>query len=532
MDTLYYNGKIVTMDGDRIAQAVGIEKDRIVFVGSDAEAADLQADERIDLQGALMLPGFNESHMHNATYSFVNSNVAMFHCRSVADCLQVLRDYRAAHPDKAWIYGRGWNDQSFEGEKRYPTRAELDGVAPDIPVMAVRACGHAAVCNTVAIRKIAALPEAAEMMSDRIHMDSGVVNEAAVKLFYKAIEEPSLEDVEDLLEFGLRRLAEEGITTCQSDDLLGVPGAPWRKVMRAYQELDRAGRMPVRIYEQCLFLDLAEFDSFVKEGYRTKQGEGMYRIGPLKLLLDGSLGAKTAAITDPYPGEPDNRGLLLFTQEQMNAFFLEAQENDISVAVHCIGDRAMETVLNAVEYAQERCPKDDIRHGIVHAQITTPHILQRMADLHVIGYIQPVFVGTDMDVCEERIGHERAKDTYAWKTMQDLGILTVGGSDAPVERFDVMENLYFAVTRRKLNGQPAGGWLPEQKLSVYDAVRLFTVNAAKSCFMEDELGMIKEGYLADLAVLSEDIFAIDPDRIKDVSVTRTVSCGKTVFQRN
>ena len=530
MDTIFYNGKIVTMDGDRIAEAVGIEKDRIVFVGSNEDAAGLEAEERINLQGALMLPGFNEGHMHNATYAFVNSNVTMFHCRSVQQCLQALRDYRESHPDRTWIYGRGWNDQNFEGEKRYPTRLELDEIAPDIPVMAVRACGHAAVCNTAAIRKIAALPEAEEMMKDRIHMDSGVVNEAAVKLFYRVIDEPPVEEVEDLLEFGLRRLAEEGITTCQSDDLLGVPGAPWRKVMRAYQELDKAGRMPVRIWEQCLFLHNPDFEEFVEEGYRTKQGGGMYRIGPLKLLLDGSLGAKTAAITEPYPGEPDNRGLLLFTQEQLNAFFLEAQKNDISVAVHCIGDRAMETVLNAVEYAQERCPKEDIRHGIVHAQITTPHILRRMAEDRVIGYIQPVFVGTDMDICEERIGHERAKDTYAWKTMQDLGILTVGGSDAPVERFDVLENLYFAVTRQKLDGTPAGGWLPGQKLSVYDAVKLFTVNAARSCFMESELGMIKEGYLADLVVLSEDIFRIDPDRIKDVSVTRTVSCGRTVYQ--
>lgn len=531
MERLFYNGKIVTMDGGRVAEAVGIEKGRIVFVGSDEEASSQPAAERIDLQGALMLPGFNEGHMHTAIYAFANSNATMFHCRTVEDCLQTLRAYYKEHPERTWIYGRGWNDQSFEGEKRYPTRQELDKIAADIPMMAVRACGHAAVCNTAAIQRIAALPEAVEMLADRIHLDSGVVNEAAVKLFYKVIDEPSVEDVEDMLEFGLHKLSEEGITTCQSDDLLSVPGAGWRKVMQAYQNLDAQGRMPVRIWEQSLFLDYEEFSHFVEEGYRTKQGGSMYKVGPLKLLLDGSLGAKTAAITEPYPGEPDNRGLLLFTQEQMDALFLKAQENDISVAVHCIGDRAMEVVLNAVEYAQEKCPKEDIRHGIVHAQITTPQILQRMAKDNVIAYIQPVFVGTDMDICEARIGHERAKDTYAWKTMQDLGILTVGGSDAPVERFDVLENLYFAVTRQKLDGTPAGGWLPEQKLSVYDAVKLFTVNAARSCFMEDELGQIKEGYLADLVVLSEDIFTIDPNRIKDVCVKQTISGGRTVYER-
>lgn len=530
MDKLFYNGKVVTMDGERIVQAVGIDGERIVFTGSNEEALAIQADERIDLQGALMLPGFNEGHMHAAMYSFANSNASMFDSRSVQDCLDALRSFYEQHPQKTWLYGRGWNDNNF-AEKRYPTRAELDGVTNEIPVMIVRFCGHAAVCNSAAMDKIVQLPEAAPLMAECIRPEEGVLNESAVKLFYKIIPSPTVEEVEELLSFGMGKLVEEGITTCQTDDFMDVPAADWRKVLAAYQALDRKGKMPLCIWQQCLFQDYAEFEKFVAEGYRTKQGDGLFKIGPLKILLDGSLGARTAAITGHYPGQPENSGILMYTQEQMNAFFLKAQENDISVAVHCIGDRAMEVVLNAVEYAQEKCPKKDIRHGIVHAQITTKEILERMAKDQVIGYIQPVFVGSDMDICEDRVGAERTATSYAWKTMQDLGILTIGGSDAPVERFDVLENIYFAVTRQKLNGTPAGGWLPEQKLSVYDAVKLFTVNAARSCFMEDELGQIKEGYLADLVVLSDDIFSIDPNMIKDVSVTRTISRGRTVFQK-
>lgn len=541
MDRLFYNGVIRTMDeegGAPQAQAVAVKDGRICFVGSDQEAERRIEEEgllgpeveRIDLQGKLMLPGFNESHMHLAIYSFVNSNVAMFDCRSVSDCLSAVADRLQRKPESQWIYGRGWNEENFEGEKRYPTKAELDEISADIPIMIVRACGHAAVCNSVATEKIAGLPEAAGM-DNRIHCHSGIMNEGAVKLFYKAIEEPSMEDVENLLKYGLQQLTEAGITTCQSDDLRSVPGAGWRKVIQAYRNLEGRGEMPVRIYQQCLFESFSEFEAFVDEGYRTGQGGEYYKIGPLKLLEDGSLGARTAALTKPYLGSTDNFGILIFSEKDLEEFALLAQKNDIQIAVHCIGDRAMEVVLQALEQAERQYPGKDLRHGIVHAQLTTPEILERMARDHVIAYIQPVFVGTDMDVTEERVGAEWMKHTYAWKTMGDLGILAAGGSDAPVESFNILENIYFAVTRQKLTGEPAGGWLPDQKVSVEQAVKMFTVNGAKACFQEDEIGRIRAGMKADLVVLSEDIFNIPQERIKDVSVLQTVVGGKTVYLR-
>ena len=530
LDRLYFNGIVRTMDEENpIAQALGVLDGKIVFVGSDDEAKMLEAAEKIDLDGKLMLPGFNEGHMHLGTYSFANMNVKLFETKSVEECLERMKARLEETPDMKWMYARGFNDQSFEVEKRYPTREELDSVSDQIPIMAVRACGHAAVVNSVAMDKIVKLPEAEEMLGNRIHPETGEVDEAAVKLFYKVMDELTVEDAEKFLSFGMKKLAECGITSCQTDDLKGIPAAQWRTVIQAYKNLEARGEMPVRIYEQCLFLHYPEFEEFVAEGYRTGQGD-TFKIGPLKLLLDGSLGARTAALTKPYIGTEDNYGLLVISQEEMNQFATLAQKENIQIAVHCIGDRAMEVTLEAFETANAAYPGTDRRHGIVHAQLTTKAILERMARDEAIAYIQPVFVPTDMDVTEARVGYDWMQETYAWKTMNELGILTVGGSDAPVESFDVMDNLYFAVTRQKLNGFPEGGWLPHEKVSIYEAVEMFTTHGAKSMFMEDSLGKLKEGYLADLVIVAEDIFELPADQIKDIPICETIMGGKTTYR--
>ena len=531
LDRLFYNGIVRTMDEARpTAQAVGIKDGTIRFVGNDEEAAVLEAKERVDLNGKMVLPGFNEGHMHLGTYAFANMNVKLFETKSVEECLDRMKQRLTETPDMKWMYARGFNDQSFTEEKRYPTREELDTVSDRIPIMAVRACGHAAVVNSVAMDRIVRLPEAEEMLGNRIHPATGEVDEAAVKLFYKVMDECTVEEAEALLKFGMNKLAECGITCCQTDDLKGIPAAPWRTVIQAYRNLEARGEMPVRIYEQCLFLHYPEFEEFVAEGYRTGQGD-VFKIGPLKLLLDGSLGAKTAALTKPYLGSEDNYGLLVISQEEMNQFAALAQKEHIQIAVHCIGDKAMEVTLEAFEAANRQYPGTDRRHGIVHAQLTTKSILERMAKDDVIAYIQPVFVATDMDITEARVGKEWMQETYAWKTMNELGILTVGGSDAPVESFDVMDNLYFAVTRQKLNGTPEGGWLPHEKVSVQEAVEMFTTHGAKACFQEDRLGRLKEGYQADMVIAAEDIFAIPAERIKDVAICETIMGGRTTFRR-
>lgn len=531
MDLLFYNGVIHTMDekqNERVVEAVGVTGDKITFVGSNEEAAKLDAAEKIDLGGKLMLPGFIEGHMHLCSYAFTNNNVMLFDCKSVEDCLEAAKKFRAAHPDAKWLYCRGWNEDNFT-EKRYPTREELDAICPDIPILMTRVCGHVGIVNTLAYDKVAALEEA-KPLGNQMDREGGRLYEDATQLYYHILEKPSQEYVEDLMRFGMKKLNECGITTCQPDDFSSIPGADWKLIVSAYKDLEAKGEMTARIYEQSLFMRYNEYEEFLAEGYRTGMGGEYFTIGPLKLLQDGSLGAKTAALTEPYIGTTDSYGIVTIPQEDLDRYVMTAQKNGMSVAVHCIGDKAMEMVLDAIEKAQAAYPNDDIRHGIVHVQITTKKILERMAKDKVIAFIQPVFIGYDMDIVEDRVGPERTKDTYAWKTMNDLGILTVGGSDAPIESFDILENIYFAVTREKLKGGPEGGWLPDQKVSVNDAVKMFTTHGAKARFGENEYGQITEGYKADLVVLSDNIYEIEPHKIKDVKAVRTIVGGKTVYE--
>ena len=528
MDTVLYNGRIYTMEAEgQWLEAVGIKDNKIVFIGSNEEAAELKADQLIDLRGRTVLPGFNEGHMHLASYGHIYHHVTLFHCRSVEECLEEIRRYRAAHPQAAYVFARGWNEDYFT-EKRYPTREELDEVCPDVPVELVRVCGHMSVCNSCAIQLIDSLPQAAAFRAVDQIVD-GILYENAIELFDAILPEPTLEEVEEMLLYAMRDLNRCGITTCQTDDFGAIAGAGWDRIIEAYKDLESRGLMTVRVYEQCLFTQQHQFEEFLAAGHRTGQGGDFFKIGPLKLLQDGSLGAKTALLTKPYVDSSDC-GIAIFTQEELDSIVGLAHRSDMQIAVHCIGDGAMNMVLDSLEKAQQLWPRSDCRHGIVHVQLSTREILERMAADQVIAYIQPVFVDYDMDMVPQRVDGP-FQDIYAWKTMEDLGILTVGGSDAPVESFDVLNNLYYAVTREHLTGGPKGGWLPEQKVSAYQAVSMFTTHGAQACFQEDRLGRLLPGMLADLVVLSEDPFGVDGHELKNLQVEMTMVDGRIMYER-
>ena len=526
MDTLLYNGRIYTMEEEgKTAQAIGIENNKIVFIGSDAEAETLSAVNRIDLQGRIVLPGFIEGHMHLASYGHIHHHVTLFHCRSVEECLEEIRRYLLAHPQAAYVFARGWNEDYFT-VKRYPTREELDAVCPDMPVELVRVCGHMSVCNSCAIEKIDQLPEATSYRAQNQIVD-GFLYENAIELFDAILPEPTLEEVEEMLLFAMRDLNRCGITTCQTDDFGAIAGAGWNRIIEAYKDLESRGLMTVRVYEQCLFTQQKLFEKFLAAGHRTGMGGEYFKIGPLKLLQDGSLGAKTALLTKPYKDSSDY-GIAIFSQTELDSMIELAHRSGMQIAVHCIGDGAMNMVLDSLERAQRLWPRSDCRHGIVHVQLSTREVLERMAANDVIAYIQPVFVDYDMDMVPQRVDGP-FEDIYAWQSMEDLGILTVGGSDAPVESFDVLNNLYYAVTREHLAGGPEGGWLPEQKVSTYQAVSMFTTHGAKACFQESELGRLLPGMLADLVVLSDDPFEMEGHAIRNIRVEMTMVSGRVVY---
>lgn len=528
MDFILYGGSVYSMAEEGAAQAIGVKDGKICFVGSDEEAALLPAKKRIDLQGQTVLPGFNEGHMHLASYAFTYYNVPLFDCESVEACGQAVRAYIKAHPQASWVYARGWNEDYFTTH-RYPAKADLDAISTEIPILMVRVCGHLGVCNSAAFEQIKALPEAASWRK-QMQEESGLLYEGACELFYRILPKPTNEYVEELLTAGMQDLNRCGITTCQTDDFVAIPGADWRQMMEVYQQLEQKGRMTVRVYEQCIFENQNGLQEFLEAGYRTGQGGDYFKIGPLKLIQDGSLGARTALLKRPYMGTKEEYGLAVFNQQELDAMILLAHREGMQLAVHCIGDRAMEMVLDALEKAQKEAPREDCRHGLVHVQLSNMAILERMRRDDVIAYIQPVFVEYDMDMVSQRIEKERQEAIYAWKSMEDLGILTVGGSDAPIESFNVLNNLYYAVTREKLSGGPVGGWKPEQKVSIKEAVSMFTTHGAKACFQEDEIGRLLPGMQADLVILSDDPFAVEPHQLPNIQVRATIVGGKCVYQ--
>ena len=532
MDKIFYNGTIHTLDVDNsVVQAVGVKDGKIAFVGTNAEAEGFECTEKIDLNGRLMLPGFVDSHMHMLHYAFVEKSVKLFDCRSVEDALELAKK-RLEEPKEhplTWLFCRGWNHELFD-EPRYPHKDELDALSTEIPIIMVRVCGHVAVCNTRGLELLKKIPQFPEIEQD-VDMETGLIKENAVQFYYSVLEAPSQKEIEGFIRHGIKKLNECGITGVQSDDLASLPGKNWRRILDAYQAVDASGDMSVRYYEQCLFERIEDAKAFVTEGFRTGQRGTNFAIGPMKMLQDGALGARTAAMREPYEGFPENVGISIYTQEELDDIIAFHDQHDMQVAVHCIGDRAMDMVIEAIEKSPYRKENAKNRHGIVHAQITNPEILKKMAENDILAYIQPVFINSDMDIVEERIGAHRMPKVYAWKSMLDMGIHASGGSDAPVERFDIMENIYFAVTQKNLRGLPEEGWIPSEKMSVDEAVRLFTQYAAYASYTEHENGTIEIGKHADLVVTEKDIYVINPDDIKDTKIDMTVFAGEIVYNR-
>lgn len=532
MDKIFFNGRIRTLDDeDSVAQAVGTEDGRIVFVGTDEEAEKLECKERVDLQGRLLLPGFVDSHMHMLHYAFVEQSVKLFDCRSVEEMLAAAQARLNENEGKplTWLYCRGWNEEHF-AQPRYPHKEELDALSEDIPIIMVRVCGHVAVCNSCGLEMLKKISQFDEIAKD-VNLDTGLIKENAVQFYQSVLDTPSQEEIEGYIRYSAKKLNEGGFTGVQSDDLGSLPGKNWRRILDSYMALDERGELSIRHYEQCLFERAEDAKAFIEEGFRTGQKGNRFTIGPMKLIQDGSLGARTAAVNEPYEDAPDNRGIITFTQDELDDLFAFFDQHQMQAAVHCIGDRAMDMVIEAIAKSPYRKENTRGRHGIVHCQITNPRILEEMSRHDILAYIQPVFVDLDMNTVEPAIGASRMDKIYAWKTMLDLGIHTSGGSDAPVVSFDALENIYFAVTRKNISGQPEEGWIPSEKLSVDEAVKLFTKYAAYASYTEKENGTVEVGKNADFVVLEKDIYEIYPDDIKTTKVDMTVLAGKTVYER-
>ena len=358
----------------------------------------------------------------------------------------------------------------------------------------------------------------------------GLFYDDAMTLIYDRLPVPSKEEIKDMLRLACRALNSYGVTSSQSDDYCVFRSVPWQTVNEAYRELEAAGELTVRVYEQSNFTDLPSLREFVEAGCVTGAGSDRFKIGPLKMLGDGSLGARTAYLSEPYTDDPSTCGIPIFTQEQMDEMIGYAHRHGMQVAVHTIGDRTMDFILNAVEKAQAECPRADARHGVVHCQITRPDQLQRLIAMNMHIYAQTIFLDYDIHIVERLVGKERAASSYSWKTLLRGGCSVSNGTDCPVELPDAMAGIQCAVTRTTLRDR-MGPYLPDEAFTVQEALDSYTIRSAEASFEETVKGRIAPGYMADFVVLGTDPFQVDPFALRDVPVLATYLAGERVFER-
>lgn len=532
MATCYTNARIFTAD-DRPASCFVVNQGRFAFVGSEEEAqrAFPQA-ECVDLGGQFVCPGFNDSHMHllNIGSMLTQAQLAPV-TDSLSGVLSELERYTQAHPQEKWILGRGWNQDYFTDESRYPTRDDLDRVCPDKPCLITRACGHVAVANSRAlvmsgIDQSAVHVDGGTVVTDIAGRPTGVLEENAIDLVTNIIPAHTRSQIKESLRLAMAHVNRFGITSVQTDDFSSTK-APFEEVIAAYLELKEEGALTVRVTQQCLLADEETLMRFLNQGYCTGWGDEWFRIGPLKLICDGSLGSRTAYLRAPYDDAPDTCGIATYTQEALDDLVYTAHSHGMQVACHAIGDGAADRVLTAIECAQARHPRQDARHGIVHAQILTLEQAQRMKMLNMHAYIQSIFLDYDTKIVYPRIG-KRADEAYPAASLLRLGVTLSGGSDSPVEPPDVMTGIQCAITRKPVTREEKHPYLPHEALTLREALFSFTAFGAHASFEEGIKGRISEGMLADFVILGIDPFETDPKWLHRIPIRRTFIAGRCI----
>lgn len=528
VDKIYRNGKFYTMEQEgAFAEAVAVRDGRFVFSGTNEEAEELTADEVIDLKGAAVLPGLTDTHLHLVMDCESRQRVDLRDVRSIAEILELMKAQDARLEPGRWAQGTGLHIERLK-EGRFPNRYELDQVSTERPILVQTYCGHAFMLNSKAL-EIAGIGKGFQWpIEGLVDFDEngepvGIVREG----IYNDLLIPAMGPILPTYEIKKKALAEE-LAECAKRGLTCVStytsysGDPLEYLYQ-YKELEEEQGLPVRV----VLNSSAPLAKSV--GAVTGIGNDKLMLGAKKLFSDGSLSSRSAALIEEYADEPGNYGVLVHDQEEMNAEVLEACQYGMEVSVHAIGDRAMEMVISAIENAVQKC-KVKQRFRIIHAMLPAKGHIERMQKLPVILDVQPVFIRNWVDLCEERVGKERAKAFLPLKSYMEAGLIVTGSSDAPVEDINPFLGISCAVTR-SVPGDKSGKCLAaEEGLSVYQAVSMYTGNAAWCTGQEKVRGTISVGKYADFVVLDQDIFEMEPEEIYKIQVQRTVLGGNTVFE--
>ena len=525
-DLVLRGGRVWPGKGLPAATALAVRGETVVAVGSDAEVAGLAGPRTrvIDLAGRLVVPGFNDAHVHFLDGGFGLLSVDLREAKDEADFARRLGDYAKTLPKGTWILQGNWDHESWP-DKQLPTRQLIDGVTPDHPVFVSRLDGHMGLANSVALRLAGITrqtrdPDGGTIVRDASGEPTGVLKDNAEALVDKVVPDPSREMNLRAARAALREAARFGVTTIQDNS--SVDALP------TYQDLRARGELTARLY---VWRYIESMKPLVEAGVRTGLGDDWIRMGALKILSDGSMGSATAAFFEPYLDHPDTRGLLLHPVEELDALVAAADAAGFQLAVHAIGDRANALVLDAFERAAKANAVRERRWRIEHAQVVREEDVARFKALGVIASIQPSHCIDDMRWAEREIGADRCRGAYRFRSFLSAGVPVAFGTDWAVETLDPRVGLYAAVTRELLGGGPAGGWFPAEKLTLEEALDLYTRGSAYAEFAEARKGTLEPGKLADLAVFHKDLFAVPPRDILSTPVDLTVVGGRVVFER-
>lgn len=514
----FINATFYTMreEGERF-DALVTRGDKIWKLTSPEEAKAIAEEydgEVIDLKGGTVLPGFIDAHQHVQAYAENLVKVNLREINSRDELKAAIRERAAQTPKGELIQGAGFDQERFP-DQMIPTKEDLDEAAPDHPVLITRYCLHVNVANSKALAMVGIgnKEQCGAMESVEYKEDgepSGRMGElAATKIVNAAKSGDDHRRIKDMVADALQEEIRYGIT--------GIHPIQGKSVnlieaTRVYQDLRDEGRLPVRIY--------IGYDEFPPMGIRTGLGDEMVKFGFYKIYTDGSLGARSARFSQPYSDDPTQRGVMIHTQEALNDLIHTAYERDIQIGIHAIGDEAVDMAVTALEESYYKNPKEDIRFRLIHASLIREDLLERMSKLPMMCDVQPTYTSTNVSWSDARVG-ERAGYLFAWKRLVDAGLVLTGSSDAPVEPINPLLGIYAAVTRQGYDEQPAGGWHPENKLTRFEAVSLYTKNGAYASFEEDIKGTLEEGKLADFAVLDRDVFTVPENDIQKIKVLKT-----------
>ena len=528
-DTIIINAVVHTMDpAQPVAEAVAIYGNRIVAAGSTNDIRKLAGPNTrtIDAKGRLLLPGFNDAHTHFLSGGFQLSSVDLRDANSPQEFAARIKAFAEKLPKGRWVTGGDWDHERWPDAK-LPTKELIDSFTAETPVFVNRLDGHMALANSLALKLAGVTRETVDppggvIVRDKSGEPTGVLKDAAQNFVWKVVSPATFEEKLDAARAATNYAAKLGVTSVQdmsAGDDVGI-----------YQTLLDRGELKTRIYAVS---PLPSWERVARMGVRAHFGSEMLRVGGLKGFADGSLGSTTALFYEPYRDDPSTSGIAgdeMYPEGVMLKRVSEADRAGLQVMIHAIGDRANDLILSIYEQVERENGKRDRRFRIEHAQHLRAQDIPRFARDGVIASMQPYHAIDDGRWAEKRIGKERIKTTYAFRSLLDSGATLAFGTDWTVAPLNPLLSIYAAVTRRTLDGKNPNGWVPEQKITVQETVRAYTLGSAYAEFQENVKGSITAGKLADIVLLSRDIFKIDPNEIESVKVVMTMVDGRVVFE--